>query len=90
MRIAVGRFKDAVVIEGTAGPLQVRRGDGSVVGSDRKTAKLTLGKTGLSVSILGQGGAAFGQQYGAVTDAEVKDCVRAAIDEVVRLLAREL
>src|SRR5262245_3887960 len=44
-----------------------------------------LGKTGLSVSILGQGGAAFGQQYGAVTPAEVADCVRAAIDAGVNL-----
>ena len=25
-----------------------------------------LGRTGLRVSVLGQGGAAFGQQYGAV------------------------
>lgn len=49
VRIAVGRFKDAVVIEGAAGPVQVRRSDGSVVGGDRKTAKLTLGRTGLFV-----------------------------------------
>jgi len=49
VRIAVGRFKDAVVIEGLNGPLQVRRGDGSVVGGDRKTARLTLGRTGLFV-----------------------------------------
>jgi L-galactose dehydrogenase len=44
-----------------------------------------LGKTGLSVSVLGQGGAAFGQQYGAVTDAEVAECVHAAIDAGVNL-----
>ncbi|HSQ54662.1 MAG TPA: aldo/keto reductase, partial [Gemmata sp.] len=44
-----------------------------------------LGKTDLSVSLLGQGGAAFGQQYGAVTVEEVKDCVRAAIDAGVNL-----
>ena len=44
-----------------------------------------LGKTGLSVSVLGQGGAAFGQQYGAVTIDEVKDCVRGAIDAGVNL-----
>jgi L-galactose dehydrogenase len=44
-----------------------------------------LGKTGLSVSVLGQGGAAFGQQYGAVTDAEVTECVHAAIDAGVNL-----
>lgn len=45
-----------------------------------------LGKTGLKVSILGQGGAAFGQQYGAVSAAEVADCVHAAIDAGVNLL----
>lgn len=44
-----------------------------------------LGKTGLSVSVLGQGGAAFGQQYGAVTVAEVADTVGAAIDAGVNL-----
>lgn len=49
VRIAVGRFKDVVVIDGVGGPLQVRRGDGSVVGGDRQTAKLTLGRTGLFV-----------------------------------------
>lgn len=45
-----------------------------------------LGKTGLSVSVLGQGGAAFGQQYGAVSAAEVADCVHAAIDAGVNLM----
>jgi L-galactose dehydrogenase len=45
-----------------------------------------LGKTGLSVSVLGQGGAAFGQQYGSVSDAEVTDCVHAAIDAGVNLI----
>jgi stage II sporulation protein D len=49
VRIAVGRFKDAVVIEGVSGPLHVRRSDGSVVGGERKTTKLTPGKTGLFV-----------------------------------------
>src|SRR5262245_60213895 len=44
-----------------------------------------LGKTGLSVSVLGQGGAAFGQQYGAVTATEVAECVHAAIDAGVNL-----
>lgn len=44
-----------------------------------------LGNTGLSVSVLGQGGAAFGQQYGAVSPAEVADCVRAAVDAGVNL-----
>lgn len=45
-----------------------------------------LGKTGLSVSVLGQGGAAFGQQYGAVSPQEVAECVRAAIDSGVNLI----
>ena len=44
-----------------------------------------LGKTGLDVSVLGQGGAAFGQQYGAVSPNEVAECVRAAIDAGVNL-----
>lgn len=44
-----------------------------------------LGKTGLNVSILGQGGAAFGQQYGAVTAAEAAETVHAAIDAGVNL-----
>ncbi|AWM41084.1 D-threo-aldose 1-dehydrogenase [Gemmata obscuriglobus] len=45
-----------------------------------------LGTTGLSVSALGLGGAAFGQQYGAVSDAEITDCVRTAIDAGVNLI----
>lgn len=45
-----------------------------------------LGKTDLSVSVLGQGGAAFGQQYGAVSPREVADCVHAAIDAGVNLI----
>jgi L-galactose dehydrogenase len=45
-----------------------------------------LGKTGLSVSALSQGGAAIGQQYGPVPVAEVADCVRAAIDAGVNLI----
>jgi L-galactose dehydrogenase len=39
-----------------------------------------IGRTGLKVSILSQGGAAFGQQYGEVSQAEVTGCVHAAID----------
>jgi L-galactose dehydrogenase len=45
-----------------------------------------LGKTGLSVSVMGLGGAAFGQQYGAVPVEEVTDTVRAAIDAGVNLI----
>lgn len=45
-----------------------------------------LGKTGLNVSILGQGGAAFGQQFGPVSAAEAADTVRAAIDAGVNLV----
>lgn len=45
-----------------------------------------LGKTGLSVSALGLGGAAFGQQYGAVSDAEVADTVHAAVGAGVNLI----
>ncbi|MBY0459250.1 MAG: aldo/keto reductase, partial [Gemmataceae bacterium] len=44
-----------------------------------------LGKTDLSVSVLGQGGAAFGQQYGAVSPEEVAACVRGAIDAGINL-----
>jgi L-galactose dehydrogenase len=45
-----------------------------------------LGKTGLNVSILGQGGAAFGQQFGPVSAAEAAACVHAAIDAGVNLV----
>ena len=45
-----------------------------------------LGKTGLNVSVLSQGGAAIGQQYGPVSAAEVADCVHAAIDAGVNLI----
>ncbi len=45
-----------------------------------------LGKTGLNVSVLAQGGAAFGQQFGPVSLAEVTDCVHAAIDAGVNLV----
>ena len=45
-----------------------------------------LGKTGLNVSIMSQGGAAIGQQYGPVSAAEVADCVHAAIDAGVNLI----
>ncbi|HVL12244.1 MAG TPA: aldo/keto reductase [Gemmata sp.] len=45
-----------------------------------------LGKTGLNVSVMSQGGAAIGQQYGPVSPAEVTECVRAAIDAGVNLI----
>lgn len=45
-----------------------------------------LGRTGLNVSILGQGGAAFGQQFGPVSSAEAAACVHAAIDAGVNLV----
>lgn len=45
-----------------------------------------LGRTGLRVSVISQGGAAVGQQYGPVSVAEVADCVHAAIDAGVNLI----
>lgn len=45
-----------------------------------------LGKTGLQVSLLAQGGAAFGQQFGPVSAAEAAECVHAAIDAGVNLV----
>jgi L-galactose dehydrogenase len=45
-----------------------------------------LGKTGLSVSLLGQGGAAFGQQFGPVSAQEAANTVHAAIDAGVNLV----
>ena len=45
-----------------------------------------LGKTGLNVSLLAQGGAAFGQQFGPVSSAEAVDCVHAAIDAGINLV----
>jgi aryl-alcohol dehydrogenase-like predicted oxidoreductase len=45
-----------------------------------------LGRTGLNVSVLSQGGAAFGQQYGPVSLGEAGDCVRAAIDAGINLI----
>lgn len=45
-----------------------------------------LGKTGLSVSAIAQGGAAFGQQFGPVSAAEAADCVHAAIESGVNLV----
>jgi L-galactose dehydrogenase len=45
-----------------------------------------LGKTGLTVSALSQGGAAIGQQYGPVSAAEVAECVHAAIDAGMNLI----
>lgn len=45
-----------------------------------------LGNTGLNVSVLGQGGAAFGQQFGPVSAQEAADTVHAAIDAGVNLV----
>lgn len=45
-----------------------------------------LGRAGLRVSVISQGGAAIGQQYGPVSVAEVGDCVHAAIDAGVNLI----
>ena len=45
-----------------------------------------LGRTGLNVSVLGQGGAAFGQQFGPVSAAEAAACVHRAIDAGVNLV----
>jgi L-galactose dehydrogenase len=45
-----------------------------------------LGRTGLAVSVLSQGGAAIGQMYGPVSTTEVADCVHAAVDAGVNLL----
>jgi len=46
----------------------------------------TLGRTGLHVSTLSLGGAAFGGQYGAVTAADVGATVGAALDAGVNLI----
>jgi|SRR5579883_2309107 len=45
-----------------------------------------LGNTGLNVSVLSLGGAAFGQQYGPVSAAEAADTVHAAVDAGVNLI----
>ena len=45
-----------------------------------------LGRTGLHVSAVALGGAAFGQQYGPVSAATVADTVHAAVDAGVNLL----
>ena len=45
-----------------------------------------LGRIGLRVSVISQGGAAIGQQYGPVSVAEAADCVHAAIDAGVNLI----
>lgn len=45
-----------------------------------------LGRTGLQVSVLSQGGAAFGQQYGPISVAEAADCVHTAIDAGINLI----
>ena len=46
----------------------------------------TLGRTGLKVSILGQGGAAFGQQFGPVSAEQAAATIHAAIDAGVNLV----
>ncbi|MCS7021892.1 MAG: aldo/keto reductase [Gemmataceae bacterium] len=45
-----------------------------------------LGRTGLQVSVLGQGGAAIGQQYGPVAYEEARQCVRTAIEAGVNFI----
>ena len=45
-----------------------------------------LGQTGLKVSVLSQGGAAIGQQYGDVSAAEASACVHRAIDAGINLI----
>ncbi len=45
-----------------------------------------LGRTGLEVSVLGQGGAAIGQQYGPVAFEEARECVWAALDAGVNVI----
>lgn len=45
-----------------------------------------LGRTRLDVSVLSLGGAAIGQQYGHVSEAEATECVGAAIDSGVNLI----
>jgi L-galactose dehydrogenase len=45
-----------------------------------------LGRTGLEVSVLGQGGAAIGQQYGPVAFEEARECVWAALDAGVNFI----
>ncbi len=49
VRIAVGRFRSTVRVEAPGGRLKIRRGDGTVVGSERPAADIGLGKTGLFV-----------------------------------------
>ena len=46
----------------------------------------SLGKTGLNVSVMSQGGAAIGQQYGPVSVSDVAATVHAAIDAGVNLI----
>lgn len=45
----------------------------------------SLGRTGLQVSQMSQGGAAFGEQYGKVSQLEVHACVYRAIDVGINL-----
>ena len=45
-----------------------------------------LGRTGLNVSVMSQGGAAIGQGYGPVSVAEVAGCVHAGIDAGINLI----
>jgi L-galactose dehydrogenase len=45
----------------------------------------SLGRTGLQVSQMSQGGAAFGEQYGKVSESEIHICVKKAIDSGINL-----
>jgi L-galactose dehydrogenase len=45
-----------------------------------------LGRTGLNVSVLSQGGAALGQQYGPVSVDEAAACIHAGIDAGINLI----
>ncbi|MGL6096348.1 MAG: aldo/keto reductase, partial [Fimbriiglobus sp.] len=45
-----------------------------------------LGRTGLDVSIISQGGAALGQQYGPVSFADAAACIHAGIDAGINLI----
>src|SRR5437868_15162687 len=45
----------------------------------------SLGRTGLQVSQMSQGGAAFGEQYGKVAESEIHACVHKAIDAGINL-----
>src|SRR4051794_21542453 len=45
----------------------------------------TLGRTGLQISRMSQGGAAFGEQYGKVSQSEIQACVQRGIDDGINL-----